>query len=72
MKGRLAYRIVMALLGLFTLVLSIHLTIRGFNGTLTSFQAGLGWLFAVLLLVPQVFRDVILALATIIESKGAQ
>lgn len=62
----------MALLGLFTLVLSICLTVKGFNGAVSPFLAGLGWLFAVLLLAPQVFADVILAIAAAVESRSGQ
>jgi hypothetical protein len=46
MTGRVVWRVLMALLGLYVLGLSIWLSAKGFRGALSPWLSGLGWAFA--------------------------
>lgn len=64
---RLVWRVFVALLGLVALFGTGWFAIKGFHGTLGSFGAGFGWVFAAFYMFWTVAEDILKAIGAVVE-----
>lgn len=72
MKGRMVWRMLVALFAILSVVGSVYMANRGFRGTLPTFMAGLGWAFVTLSIFFSAVVDVVKAIGAVVEFRDAR